>query len=119
MEGSKEKSSNRTVIMVSKQLHGKLNAIRRQLEEIIGKNISLDKALEVVITAKSFDVILTDLILEYYPTELKEPSKKEKQITILEKWFIDFLEEILYPKKISQETKKQIHDKLTMEISYK
>lgn len=115
MASPEEKSSNRTPIMVSIQLHGKLNTIRQQLQKVIGKNISLEKALEIVITAKSLDVILTDLILEYYPTELKEPSNKEKRLNRLETWFIDIITEIAYPSNPSEKLIEKIHEKFKME----
>lgn len=99
--------------MVSIPLHEKLNTIKEQLRKIIGKkSLSLEKTIEILLTAKPLDVILEDLILEAYPTILKEPSTKEHQIKQLEKYLIEFAQALIYPTKLSKEQQKEIHDKL-------
>ena len=110
---SEQKSSDRTPIMVSIQLHEKLNTVKEQLRKIIGKkSLSLEKTIEILLTAKPLDVILEDLILEAYPTIIKEPSKKEEKANHLETFFIEFAQALIYPSKLSKEQRKEIHDKL-------
>jgi len=74
-----EKSSDRTPIMVSIQLHERLNTIKDHLQKIIGKkSISLEKVIEIFLIAKPLDVILQDMILEYYPTFITDEPKEDK-----------------------------------------
>jgi len=110
---SKEKSSDRTPIMVSIQLHERLNTIKEHLCKIIGKkSLSMEKAIEILLIAKPLDVILEDLILEENPTILKEPSKKQQNLKQLQTFFIEFAQALIYPSKLSDEQQKEIHDKL-------
>lgn len=75
----KEKSSDRTPIMVSIQLHERLNTVKEQLRKIIGKkSLSLEKAIEILLTAKPLDLMLEDLILEAYPTLIHDEPKEQK-----------------------------------------
>jgi len=76
---SEQKSSDRTPIMVSIPLHERLNTVKEQFRKIIGKkSLSLEKTIEILLTAKPLDVILEDLILEAYPTIIHDEPKEDK-----------------------------------------
>lgn len=107
-----EKSSNRTPIMVSIQLHERLNTMKEQLRKIIGKKtISMEKTIEVLLTAKPVDLMLQDMILEAYPTIIKEPSRKQQQIQELEQWVIETIQTILEPNQVNPDLKNAIHQR--------
>lgn len=108
---SEEKSATRTPIMVSMQLHERLNTMKQQLQKIIGnKFISLEKTIEVLLMAKPLDVILEDMIIEANPTIFNEPSKKDKEIERLQKRITDLIVEYIHPNKLSDKDKKDIDD---------
>jgi len=65
--------------MVSIPLHERLNTVKEQFRKIIGKkSLSLEKTIEILLTAKPLDVILEDLILEAYPTIIHDEPKEDK-----------------------------------------
>lgn len=103
--------SKRTPIMVSIQLHGRLNTVKEQLEKIIEKSMSFEKVIEVLLTAKPLDLMLSDMILEANPTIIDEPSKKEQEIEELEKWLIETLNTLIYPDTVSKDLKEAIHQR--------
>jgi len=74
-----EKASNRTPIMVSIQLHERLNTVKEQLQKIIGKrSISMEKVIEILLIARPLDFMLSEIMLEEYPTLITDPEKEDR-----------------------------------------
>ena len=59
-----EKVRTTTTIEVSIATHLKLYRIKEQIEKIINKRISYDKALQIILASKSLDTQLMELTLE-------------------------------------------------------
>ena len=108
---SKENLAERTSIMVSIQTYDRLNKAKEDLEKIIGKPMPIGKTITVLLTAKPLDLMLEDMILEAYPTVIKEPSKKEKELKNLEKQVVDFIESLFHPQQVPEKRLKELHDR--------
>lgn len=56
--------SDRTTLSISTQTHERLNKLKERIERILGKKISLDQTLSVILAVKHLDEVLEDMILE-------------------------------------------------------
>ncbi|MDH5635301.1 MAG: hypothetical protein OEY47_01360 [Candidatus Bathyarchaeota archaeon] len=104
-----QKSDNRTPIMVSIQLHGRLNTLKDALEKIVGKSLSMEKTIDILLIAKPLDVIITEMVMELYPP-IEQTSTKAEQIDELENKIMKFLEDEWIPNKIPKGLKEAIKE---------
>jgi len=56
--------NKRVSIMVSMQTAKRLHAIKTQVEKILGKSISDDQLVRIILSTRSLDDALSELILE-------------------------------------------------------
>ena len=59
-----EKLRARKTLSVNTQNYEKLCALQRKLEQILERNVSLDETLNIVLTVKSLDSQLEEMMLE-------------------------------------------------------
>jgi predicted transcriptional regulator len=69
--------TERQMIQTSKQVYDKLSSFQHQISQIIKKKVSLDQTINIIVTIKSIDQQLADLITELEPKEWRRPKKKD------------------------------------------
>lgn len=77
----------------------------------------MEKAIEILLVARPLDIMLSEMILDEYPTIIKEPSKKEEKIRRLEEELLEFLDTALYPDKIPEGWKNFILEQFENTLS--
>jgi len=57
------KSGNRKTVMLCTQTYVRLSALKTKFQQIVGKKMSMDETLQVVLSTRSLDGVLEDMIL--------------------------------------------------------
>lgn len=68
-----------TSLEISIATYDKLHGFQHQIEQILRKKVSLDKTINIILTIKSIDQQLADIILEVEPKEWRKPKKKDME----------------------------------------